>query len=89
MHEPNPSRAATALLAKLKNLQMTQAELGRRRDVTAQAASAWVFGRATPGVTHMAFFEKEFGIPMRWWSEYPKRQSLPRPKRASSRRSAA
>ncbi len=65
MHTSGSVRLGEALSPKV----MSQAELARKLDVSAQAVSDWVAGKSKPKPDLMAQIEDLTGIPMRAWTE--------------------
>lgn len=64
------SKGAVALATKLApKPQVNQTELARQLDVTPQAVSAWLSGKALPAPALMAKIEDIMGVPMRAWTE--------------------
>lgn len=57
------------MLEPKTQLGVNASELARRLDVTPQAVSAWLKGRATPSTDMLRKLEDETGIPMRDWTE--------------------
>lgn len=59
----------TELLAPKPALGFNAAELARKLDVTPQAVSGWLKGKALPSPDLMAKLEDLTEIPMRAWTE--------------------
>lgn len=62
------SRALAAILRPPKPRLMTQAELARQLEVSAQAVSDWLRGDSLPRPETMAKIEDITGVPMRSWT---------------------
>ena len=63
-------RRLSAGAVRLREL-VDRGQLARRLGVTRQAVSAWLVGDAVPSPARMAALEREYGIPMRAWTEEP------------------
>lgn len=64
-------------LKRLVSPEVTQERLAELLDVSQQAVSAWVHGKAKPSPDRMAKLEDLFGIPMRAWTEEPAEEAPP------------
>lgn len=62
------SRALAAILRPPKPKHMSQAELARKLEVSAQAVSDWLRGDTLPRPELMAKIEDILGVPMRAWT---------------------
>jgi len=49
--------------------RITQAQLAEKLDVSQQAVSAWLHGRARPDLSKMIQIERLLGIPVATWIE--------------------
>jgi len=72
MSERRLSRGARRLreLVTPKPDQITQAKVAETLGVTQQAVSNWVRGAGRPEVDTLVALEREFGIPMKDWTEF-------------------
>ncbi|MBA3964158.1 MAG: helix-turn-helix transcriptional regulator [Chthoniobacterales bacterium] len=68
--KPKKTKGAQALQRIVAPPRVDQEEVANNCEVTQQAVSGWVKGRAKPTPDRMRILQDKYGIPMESWTEY-------------------